>query len=273
VPWAAPRSRFTLLCERLAIDVVRQCDVRAAMRILRISWHEACDGRSHGDEPVSRRERCGGSVSMKRRVATGHRYLTRVCDLDEGTVEHIAEDRTQASLDSYDAGLTQEPLDGLDAVVMDMGEPYGQATRARVQEANEKIVFDRFHVMRHISNAVDTVRKQEHRALMASGDETRKGSTYVWLYSLENVPERRREEIRRTAAPGTQGGSGVGDQRGLAVSLALRRSRLRLEVLETMVLLGDAQPAGTDAQGSGDSSPAHQEHSALLPASGHQRDE
>ena len=41
VPWAEPRSRFTLLFERFAIDVLRQCDVSGATRILRISWDEA----------------------------------------------------------------------------------------------------------------------------------------------------------------------------------------------------------------------------------------
>ena len=41
VPWAEPRSRFTLLFERLAIDVLRQCNVTGATKILRISWDEA----------------------------------------------------------------------------------------------------------------------------------------------------------------------------------------------------------------------------------------
>ena len=41
VPWAAPRSRFTLLFERLAIDVLRQCAVSGAARILRITWDAA----------------------------------------------------------------------------------------------------------------------------------------------------------------------------------------------------------------------------------------
>ncbi|MCS6306089.1 MAG: transposase family protein, partial [Nitrospira sp.] len=41
VPWAEPRSQFTLLFERLALDVLRQCDVSGATRILRISWDEA----------------------------------------------------------------------------------------------------------------------------------------------------------------------------------------------------------------------------------------
>lgn len=198
VPWAEPRSRFTLLFERLAIDVLRQCDVSGATRILGISWDEAWGVMQR----AVTRGRARKQTRMVRRIgvdekaaAKGHRYLTLVCDLDEGTVEHIAEDRTQESLNGYYAGLTQEQLDGIEAVALDRWEPYLQATRTKVPKAAEKIVFDRFHVMGHISKAVDTVRKQEHRELMASGDETLKGSKYLWLYNRENVPERRRDEF------------------------------------------------------------------------------
>ena len=198
VPWAEPRSRFTLLFERLAIDVLRQCDVSGATRILRISWDEAWGlmeravtrGRQRKVRTVVRRIGVDEKAAAK-----GHRYLTLVCDLDEGTVEHIAEDRKQERLDGYSAGLTTEQLDGIEAVAMDMWEPYVQATRARVPEAAEKIVFDRFHVMGHVGKAVDAVRKQEHRELMESGDETLKGSKYLWLYSREHVPARRRDEF------------------------------------------------------------------------------
>jgi transposase len=205
VPWAAPRARFTLLFERLAIDVLSQCDVSGATRIVRISWDEAWGvmqravPRGRARKPARVVRRIGVD---EKAAAKGHRYLTLVCDLDEGTVEHIAEDRTQESLDGYYAGLTTEQLDGLEAVAMDMGEPYLQATRARVPTATKKIVFDRFPIMGHVGKAVDTVRKQEHRAVMAAGDETLKGSTYLWRYSRENVPERRREAfavLRRQA--------------------------------------------------------------------------
>ena len=128
-------------------------------------------------------------------AAKGHCYLTRVFDLDDGTVEHIAEDRTRESLDGYYARLTKEQRNSIEAVAMDRWEPYIQATLAKVPDAAEKIVFDRFHIMGHVGNAVDTVRKQEHREVMELGDETLKGSKYLWLYSRENVPERRRDEF------------------------------------------------------------------------------
>ena len=41
LPWAEARARFTSLFERLAIDVLKETDIRGATRILRISWDEA----------------------------------------------------------------------------------------------------------------------------------------------------------------------------------------------------------------------------------------
>ena len=198
VPWAEPRSRFTLMFERLAIDVLRQCDVSGATRILRISWDEAW----HLMKRAVQRGRARKARKVVRRIgvdekaaAKGYRYLTLVCDLDEGTVEYVGEDRGLQSLDGYYTGLTKPQLDGIEAVAMDMWPPYISATLARVPDAAGKIVFDRFHVMTFISEAVDMVRKQEHRELMESGDATLKGSKYLWLYNKENVPERRRGEF------------------------------------------------------------------------------
>ena len=62
-------------------------------------------------------------------------------------------------------------------------------------QADGKIVFDRFHIMGYVSKAVDTARTQEHRQRMRQGDETLKGTKYLWLYGKENVPESRRQEF------------------------------------------------------------------------------
>ena len=55
-------------------------------------------------------------------------------------------------------------LAGIEAVALDMWEPYVQSVRAHVPEAGRKIVFDRYHIMTHMGKAVDDVRKREHRA-------------------------------------------------------------------------------------------------------------
>jgi transposase len=99
--------------------------------------------------------------------AKGHQYLTLVCDLDQATVEYLAEDRKQASLEGSFTGLSADQVAGIEAIALDMWEPYVQAIRAHVPEAAAKMVFDRCHIMTHMGRAVDDVRKRDHRALAA----------------------------------------------------------------------------------------------------------
>ena len=58
-----------------------------------------------------------------------------------------------------------------------------------------KSAGDRFHVMKHMGEAVDAVRKAEHRRLRAEGDEALKGTKYLWLYAKENLPESARDRF------------------------------------------------------------------------------
>ena len=126
----------------------------------------------------------------------GHRYHTIVCDLERSTVEFVAEDRRTDSLAAYYAPLTDEQRDGLKAVAMDMWEPYITATRDGVPAGDEKIVFDRFHLMREMTKAVDTVRKHEHRGFLRAGDDSPlTGTKYLWLFSDERRPDHHAESF------------------------------------------------------------------------------
>ena len=196
VSWAEARSRFTMLMERLVIDVLKQCaTVEGACRLMRVSWDEAWG--------IMERAVTRGQARKQRRVIPyvgvdekafrkGHKYMTVVCDLEEATVEYVGEDRTTESLETFWKSLTPDQLAGVEAVAMDMWEPYIQATQACLPGADQKIVFDRFHIMGHMGKAVDTVRKQEHRVLSPTGDDRLKGTKYLWLYSEENLPDRYR---------------------------------------------------------------------------------
>jgi transposase len=195
LPWAERRARFTTLFERLAIDVLRETDVKGATRILRISWDEAWElkrravarGRARQQPHVP--ARLGVDETA---VARGHNYLTMVCDLETGTVQYVGDDRKQTSLDAYFTSLTPEQRAQIQAVAMDMWEPYVLSVETHVPRADRKIVFDVFHIMQHMNEAVDRVRRREHRELRQQGDETLTGSKYVWLYGEDNVPDRHR---------------------------------------------------------------------------------
>jgi transposase len=196
VPWAEKFGRFTRLFERLAIQVLQICSVAEACRLLRISWEEA-DGikqravdRGLARKPVRSLKRlCVDEKS----AGWGHDYVTVVAQVTEKqtVVEYVGDGREEASLDTFWASLTPEQLAGVEAVAMDMWEPYFRSTARHVPEAAAKIVYDPFHVVQHMNEAVNTVRKQEHRRLLAQGDEVLKGTRSLWLYGMENVPEHR----------------------------------------------------------------------------------
>jgi len=194
VPWAEPRSRFTLLFERFAIDVLLETDVAGAAKILGLSWDEAHHLQQRAVERgLARKERrLPERIGVDEKAAAkGHRYLTLVCDIERGTVEHIDEGRTKESLRSYFLPFTLDELAGIKAVAMDMWPAFIETAHESIPFAADKIVFDRFHVAQHMGEAVDQVRRAEAKELRADGDERLKGTRYLWLYAKENVPAER----------------------------------------------------------------------------------
>ena len=196
VPWASARSRFTLLMERWAIDVLKQCaTIEGARTLLRLSWDELW-GIMHRAVARGRARKQARVIPIvgvdEKAFKKGQSYVTVVCDVQGACVEHVAEERKEESLAEYFRTLSPDQLAGIEAVVMDMWQPYVNATCTHVPEADKKIVFDRFHIMMHMGKAVDTVRKLENRQLLADDDERLKGTKYLWLYSKENLPASRR---------------------------------------------------------------------------------
>ena len=198
VPWADPKSRFTLLFERFAIDVMLETDGTGAAKILGLSWDEVqhlkqravARGRARKPHVVPAR------IGMdEKAIAKGQTYLTLTCDLERGTVEHLADGRTLESAASYFSTFNESELSKIEAVAMDMWQPYFKIVSAAVPDAESKIVFDPFHVVAHANKAVDLVRRRESRELAARGDRTLVGSKYLWLHGKENVPRRRRREF------------------------------------------------------------------------------
>ena len=105
LPWAETRSRFTLLRERMIIDVIRQCStIQGACAIMRVSWDEAFG--------VMRRAVMRGQERKEQTIIPhlgvdekafrkGHSYMTVIRDLRRATVECVADDRTTESLAGY----------------------------------------------------------------------------------------------------------------------------------------------------------------------------
>jgi transposase len=197
VPWAAPQGRFTLLFERFAVDVLLACaSVSQACELLGLGWEAAHEiMRRAVERGLERREldqlkHLGmDEKSFKR----GHSYITLLSDLEQSRVLDVVEERTAEAAGQLWATLTSEQKQSVEAVAVDMWEPFIQSIQQAVPEAD--IVHDKFHVSKYLGEAVDKVRRQEHKELLAQGDETLKGTRQLWLYNPQNFSPEQREEF------------------------------------------------------------------------------
>jgi transposase len=184
VPWATPHSRFTVLFERLAIAWLREATPAAVARRLGLTWEEA---NGIVERAVRRGLARRPSMAARRLGIDEHSYLkhfefvTMVVDLDEQTVLHVADDRSAETLASYFDGLSIDERLAIEAIAMDMWDPYRRTVRDYVPDGDLKIVFDKFHVMRHVIEAMDQVRRREQRELRARGDRRLTGTKFLWL--------------------------------------------------------------------------------------------
>ena len=191
-------SQMTFAFESRVIRVLQECSIKASARLCGLSWDQSWNAM---DRAVSRGRlrkphQVPGRIGVdEKSIARGHKYESLVYDIDAATVEYVCDDRNQQSLESYYRQFTHDELKQIKAIAMDMWDPYIAATKACVPGASEKIVFDRFHVMRHVVNAVDKVRKDEHRQLAEQGDKSLAGTKYLWLWSKENLPARRQQDF------------------------------------------------------------------------------
>jgi transposase len=189
---------MTFAFERRFLDVAKVCDTQAAANLCGLKWDRAWGTVERAVERgMSRKgrripERIGVD---EKSIAKGHVYETLVYDQDRGTVEYVCDDRGQDSLEAYFRRFDKVELAGVNSVAMDMWEPYIAATKAHIPDAERKIVFDRYHVMKSVIDAVDSVRREEHRALIRRGVDTLKGTKYLWLTSKENLTADSRQQF------------------------------------------------------------------------------
>jgi transposase len=197
VPWAAPQGRFTVLFERFAVEVLlASASVSQACELLGLSWDTAQEimrravARGLERRQLDQLKHLGMDEKSFRR---GQSYITLLTDLDQSRVLDVVEERTTEAADRLWDTLSPEQKQAVEAVAVDMWEPFIQTIEKQVPDAD--IVHDRFHVSKYLGEAVDKVRRQEHKELMAQGDETLKGTRQLWLYNPQNFDPDQAEEF------------------------------------------------------------------------------
>ena len=209
VPWAAPRGRFTLSFEAHVIALLQQCrTLRGAARLARIT-EDAADGvmRRAVERGMLRRQLQPPTLLGfdEKAIRKGHRYTTILTDVEKGCVIDLVEERTKEAALQLLGKLPGGSTGSIQAVAMDMWPAYIGAVEEALPEA--AIVFDKFHIIKHLNEAVDKIRRQEHRQLSAAGNPVLTDSKYLWLQRRENLCQRAAAEFRSLLGQDLQTGT------------------------------------------------------------------
>ena len=132
---------------------------------------------------------------MKKSFKKGHKYISVLSHPRSGYIIDVEDDRTKESVRTLlDKSLTEKQQSNLKTISMDMWRAYLSIAKEKLP--NAEIVHDRFHLVKHLNDAIDKVRKREVRT-----NEELRNSRYALLKNKENLTEKQRikfDAIRRS---------------------------------------------------------------------------
>jgi transposase len=132
-------------------------------------------------------------------IRKGHTYRIVVSDLlRRRPIWFGGEDRSEKSMAMFYQQLGEKKSRGIRLAVMDMWKPFRNMTNEHAPQA--AILFDKFHVMRHLGEALDKVRKAEYARLSGRDRSFIKGQKYTLLSHRENLTPAGRRNLKKLLA-------------------------------------------------------------------------
>jgi len=196
-----------------------KCTVTNAFRIVlarwakKLSWQEVADSFNVSWDKVYSSIEYVVSYGLENRdlseigaigvdeikYSKGHKYLTLVYQIDEGRKRllYVVKDRTKESFRSFFTTMGKDVTGGIQYVCSDMWKNYLTVIKEEIPDALN--ILDRFHIVKHLNEAVNDVRKQEARELIAKGYENVLSKMkYCFLKREENLTPSQSQKLNET---------------------------------------------------------------------------
>ena len=196
-PWAEPWARVTTALSNAAAILARELSWQGTARHYGLNWKSVATivkraveyGLRHRARPPVH---VIGIDEVSRRK--GQVYLTVVYDLRRRVLLWVGEDRTEEAVKKFfTKEMGRRRCRTLQVVCMDMWAPYAKLVREHA--VNAQILFDRFHIVKHLNEAVDGVRRQLWRHLTSKEKVTVKGTRWLLLKNPWNLNQDQNERL------------------------------------------------------------------------------
>ena len=130
-------------------------------------------------------------------IRKGHTYRIVVSDLvRRRPIWFGGKDRSEESMDLFFQWLGPKKSKNIRLAVMDMWKPFRNSTLKAQNAPQASILFDKFHILRHLGEALDKVRKSEYARLTGRDRRFIKGQKYTLLSRWENLTQEGRQTLK-----------------------------------------------------------------------------
>jgi transposase len=188
--WLASSGRFT---KRFEEEIGRQCRELSIVRVAaknRLSWDQVRRIEISymkdllAKQPMPKQLRAIGIDEVS--ITKGHSYATVVADLDQMRPIWLGgTGRKEEDIDRFYADIGPEVSSTIKLAVMDMWRPFRNSTERHAQQV--RIVYDKFHILRHLADAMDAVRRSEYKRVNGQERKFIKGQRYTLLSNRANL--------------------------------------------------------------------------------------
>lgn len=196
-PWAEPWARVTTALFHAVAVLARELSWQGTAREYGLNWKSVATivkravqyGLKHRVRPPVH---AIGMDEVSRRK--GQVYLTVVYDLERRVLLWVGEDRTEEAVRPFfTQAMGKRRCQTLRVVCMDMWAPYVKLVGEHA--VNAQILFDRFHMVKHLSEAVDEARRELWRQLTSKERVTFKGTRWLLLKNPWNLNDQQQERL------------------------------------------------------------------------------
>lgn len=189
LPWLANNPFYT---KRFSYYVGRKCrsmTIKDVAKELKLDWHAVKALEKEYMQEQLRRNPVAAPCTIgidEISLRKGHSYRILVSDLERRRpIWYGGEDRSEESMDMFYEWLGSKKAKKIQLAVMDMWKAFEKSAKKNIAEA--AILYDKFHVMRHLGEALDKVRKIEYARLSGKDRSYIKGQKYTLLSNRENL--------------------------------------------------------------------------------------
>jgi transposase len=196
MPWSRGKSPLSLPLTIVLATFARILAFEEVARLFSVHWNTVRTAvKSAVDYGLEHRDTTSviaiGIDEISRRK--GHKYMTMVYDLTRARFLWCGEGRDKDALAGFFSEWGEERRKAIRAVCLDMWQPDIDVIEEMLPQA--VMVFDKFHIIRHLMDAVDRVRREEARELKETDPELLKKTRYIWLKNPENLTEGQRVRL------------------------------------------------------------------------------